>query len=148
MKGRKVEPVPARLLLVDDYRDALEMWALYLRARGFEIETAADGMSAVRIATATLPDLVVMDLVLPGISGCEAARRLRAQPETSHIPMIATTGNTHPAEIERARQVGFAAIMIKPCDPPRLVDEIERVLAPLALGGTAGGPSGPPVWRP
>jgi len=127
--------VPTRLLFVDDYRDALEMWAVYLRARGFDIETAADGASAVRIATETLPDLIVMDLVLPGMNGCEAARRLRAQPETSHIPIIATTGNTEPAEIERARHAGFASIMIKPCDPPGLVGEIERVLAPLAIGG-------------
>jgi CheY-like chemotaxis protein len=125
--------VSARLLLVDDYRDALEMWALYLRARGFQIETAADGLSAVRIATETLPDLIVMDLSLPGLDGSEAARRLRAQQETAHIPLIATTGNTHPDEIDKARNAGFAAIMIKPCDPPRLVDEIERLLAPLAI---------------
>lgn len=134
LKGKEKQ-VPARLLLVDDYRDALEMWAVYLRARGFDIETAADGASAVRIATETLPDLIVMDLVLPGMNGCEAARRLRAQPKTAHIPIIATTGNTEPAEIERARQAGFASIMIKPCDPPGLVGEIERVLAPLAIGG-------------
>jgi len=139
--------MPARLLLVDDYRDALEMWAVYLRARGFDIQTAADGVSAVRIATETLPDLIVMDLILPGMGGCEAARRLRAQPETSHIPIIATTGNTEPAEIERARHAGFVSIMIKPCDPPGLVSEIERVLAPLAISGAVDSPSGHPSWR-
>jgi CheY-like chemotaxis protein len=126
--------VPARLLLVDDYRDALDMWAVYLRARGFEIGTATDGPSAVRVATETLPDLIVMDLVLPGLNGCEAARQLRARPETTRIPIIATTGNTHPVELERARQAGFAAIMIKPCDPAGLVGEIERVLAAAAVG--------------
>jgi CheY-like chemotaxis protein len=122
------------LLLVDDYRDALDMWAVYLRARGFDISTATDGPSAVRVATETLPDLIVMDLVLPGFNGCEAARQLRASPETARIPILATTGNTHPVELERARHAGFAAIMIKPCDPTGLVGEIERVLAAAALG--------------
>jgi CheY-like chemotaxis protein len=126
--------VPARLLLVDDYKDALDMWAVYLRARGFDISTAIDGASAVRAARETLPDLIVMDLVLPGLNGCEAARQLKADPETARIPLIATTGNTHPVELERARGAGFAAIMIKPCDPGGLVGEIERVLAAAALG--------------
>jgi CheY-like chemotaxis protein len=123
-----------RLLLVDDYRDALDMWAVYLRARGYEIETASDGPSAVRVAAETLPDLIVMDLVLPGLNGCEAARQLRARPETARIPLIATTGNTEPEELERARRAGFATIMIKPCDPPGLVGEIERLLHPDATG--------------
>jgi CheY-like chemotaxis protein len=118
----------ARLLLVDDYRDALEMWAIYLRARGYDIDTASDGKTAVRLALETHPDLIVMDLALPGINGCEAARQLRARPETARIPIIATTGNTHPEELERARRAGFVSIMIKPCDPPGLVGEIERIL--------------------
>lgn len=118
----------ARLLLVDDYRDALEMWAIYLRARGYDIDTASDGKTAVRLALEMRPDLIVMDLVLPGISGCEAARQLRARPETARIPIIATTGNTHPDELDRARRAGFVSIMIKPCDPPGLVGEIERIL--------------------
>ena len=122
----------ARLLLVDDYRDALEMWAIYLRARGYDIDTASDGKTAVRLAIEMRPDLIVMDLVLPGISGCEAARQLRARPETAQIPIIATTGNTHPDDLERARLAGFVSIMIKPCDPPGLVGEIERILRTAA----------------
>ncbi len=122
----------ARVLLVDDYRDALDMWAVYLRTRGFDALTASDGSSAVRIATETVPDVIVMDLVLPGISGCEAARLLRAQPATAHIPIIATTGNTNPIELAAAARVGFAAIVIKPCDPPGLVGEIVRALAERA----------------
>ncbi len=131
--------VPARLLLVDDYRDALDMWAVYLRARGYDVSTAADGLAAVRAAAELLPDLIVMDLALPIMNGCDAARELRARPETAGIPMIATTGNTHPAELDRARRAGFAAIMIKPCDPPGLVGEIERVLAATRTGHPGDG---------
>ena len=132
--SRKGPVMPARLLLVDDYRDALDMWAVYLRARGFDIATATDGLAAVCVAREIRPDLIVMDLTLPGLNGCEAARQLRGWPETARIPIIATTGNTQPEELERARRVGFAAIMIKPCDPPGLVAEIERVLRATAPG--------------
>ena len=118
-----------RILLVDDYRDALAMWALYLRMLGYEVETAADGETAVRVAALTPPDVIVMDLVLPVISGCEAARRIRATPQTARVPMIATTGLTHPELLAQAREIGFMSIVIKPCDPPTLLHEIERALA-------------------
>jgi CheY-like chemotaxis protein len=119
----------ARILLVDDYRDAADMWALYLRTLGFAVDTVGDGLSAVQVATTTSPDVIVMDLVLPGISGCEAARRIHAFPATARIPIIATTGSTHPLDLRRARAAGFDAIMIKPCDPPGLVAEIDRALS-------------------
>ena len=81
-----------RILLVDDYFDALEMWAICLRQCGYEVLTAADGLRAVETAMAERPDLVVLDLDLPGISGLEVARRLRAFPPTAKIPLIAATG--------------------------------------------------------
>lgn len=120
-------------MFVDDYRDALEMWALYLRTLGFGVETASDGPTAVAIATATQPDVIVLDLLLPGLGGCEVARRLHDQPATRSIPLIATTGSTQPEDLRRAREAGFAAIVPKPCDPPALVAAIEQALT----GGTA-----------
>lgn len=125
----------SRILFVDDYRDALVMWAFYLRMRGFDVDTAGDGLSAVRLATEDPPDLIVMDLSLPGISGLEATRRLRHAPATAHIPVIATTGSTQPDELDAARAIGFCSIIIKPCDPPLLVAEIERVLAAREKAG-------------
>jgi CheY-like chemotaxis protein len=123
---------PSRILLVDGYPDAREMWAFYLRTRGFDVRSAADGMSAVRMASEWHPDLIVMDLVLPVLNGCEAARRLRASPSTANIPVLATTGDTHPEHLDEARSIGFVRIMIKPCDPPRLVNEIHVALAARA----------------
>ena len=121
--------IPSRILLVEGYPDAREMWAFYLRTRGFEVRSAGDGISAVRLASEWQPDLIVMDLVLPIMNGCEAARRLRASPATADIPLLATTGDTQPAHLDEARSIGFVRIMIKPCDPPRLVDEINAALA-------------------
>ena len=129
------------ILIVDDYVDALDIWAIYLRSRGYRVSTAADGLSAVAKAEELIPDLVVLDLELPGLTGFEAAKRLRANPETSRIPLIAATGYSHERQLEMARQSGFDAVVVKPCDPDMLVQEIERLL-PANGEGTQPGHSG------
>lgn len=118
-----------RILLVDDYPDALEMWGLYLRSVGYEVITADDGLKAVDLAAALEPDVVVMDLELPGLSGFDAARRLRQNARTSMLPLIAATGFSHAKQLEQARLAGFDAIVVKPCEPAVLVTEIERRLS-------------------
>ena len=116
------------ILIVDDYPDALDIWAIYLRALGFQVSTAGDGAEALAQAQRLRPDLIVLDLELPRISGFDVARRLRSNPETAHIPLIAATGYSHVAELDRAREAGFDQIVVKPCDPDCLVEEIERQL--------------------
>lgn len=118
----------ARILLVDDYHDALDMWGVYLRSCGYDVLTAADGLVALEMAAAHLPDLIVLDLDLPGITGYEAARRLRSGASTARIPLIAATGFSHVKQLDEARESGFDAVLVKPCDPTTLVSEIERVL--------------------
>ena len=120
---------PKRILLVDDYPDALEIWGLYLRTQGYAVDTAEDGLAAVAVANKLLPDLIVLDLELPGITGFEAAERLRHSPQTRRIPLIAATGYSDAKHLARARDSGFDAIVVKPCEPSRLVDEIERLLS-------------------
>ena len=120
---------PIRILLVDDYLDALEMWALYLRFCGYEVLTASDGLSAVEVATAARPDLVILDLDLPGISGFEAARRLRRNPRTARIPLLAATGFSHMARQEEASSLGFEDVLVKPCPPTVLLEAVEHALA-------------------
>jgi CheY-like chemotaxis protein len=119
----------ARILLVDGYVDAVEMWAFYLRTRGYDVLTAADGPTALQLAAEWHPHLIVMDLVLPEVSGCQAARHLRRAPETASIPIIATTGDVNPDHLDEARSIGFDRIMIKPCEPTRLLNEIQIALA-------------------
>ena len=114
------------ILIVDDYPDALDIWAIYLRAMGYEVSTACDGAEALAQAERLCPDVIVLDLELPRISGFDVARRLRANPETAHIPLIAATGYSHVTQLDRARDAGFDHIVVKPCDPDLLVEEIER----------------------
>lgn len=116
------------ILIVDDYPDALDIWSLYLRSLGYEVSTAFDGASAIARAEQLLPDLIVLDLEMPGISGFEAARRLRQNPATEDIPMIAATGYSHHRQLTMAREAGFDQVVVKPVDPDKLVDEIERLL--------------------
>jgi CheY-like chemotaxis protein len=126
---------PKRVLLVDDYPDALEIWGLYLRSTGYDVITADDGLKAVEEAHRHLPDIIVLDLELPGITGCEAAIRLRHAPDTAHIPLIAATGYSHIKQLNEARDAGFDSIIVKPCEPMALVAEIERFLARPRVAG-------------
>jgi two-component system CheB/CheR fusion protein len=117
-----------RILLVDDYPDALEIWGLYLRSMGYEVRTAQDGLGAVNDAHEFLPDVIVMDLELPGISGFEAAQRLRGAADTRGIPLLAATGYSGQKHRDQAREAGFDALIVKPCEPSVLLSEIERLL--------------------
>ena len=129
---------PTRILLVDDYPDALEIWGLYLRAQGYEVETAEDGLAAVDRAHKSAPDIIVLDLELPGITGFEAAVRLRSSAETRDIPLIAATGYSHVKQLNQARESGFDPIVVKPCEPAALVAEIERLLADVRAPADRG----------
>jgi CheY-like chemotaxis protein len=130
-------PDAATILIVDDYPDALDVWDLYLRASGFEVLRAEDGEAALRVACESLPDLIVMDLELPGLTGIQVAAALRAREDTRHIPLIASTGHSLPAKLEEARRAGFDLVLIKPCDPAELVEQIHRRLAAPPASRTA-----------
>jgi len=115
------------VLLVDDYPDALDMWALYLQLRGYSVSTAGDGISALKLAQSSMPDVMVLDLELPGLTGLEVARALRRDAPTAAIPLIAVTGHSLEAHRAAARDAGFDAVLVKPCDPDVLIAQIERL---------------------
>ena len=116
------------VLLVDDFQDNREMYAEFLRFSGLRVEEAANGLEALDKTLALLPDLVVMDLSLPGIDGWEATRRLKADARTKHIPVLALTGHALAGYSEGAREAGCDAFVTKPCLPEELLAEIKRVL--------------------
>lgn len=126
-----------RILLVDDYPDALEIWGLYLRSMGYDVIEADDGLKAVAAAHEHRPDIIILDLELPGITGFEAAVRLRSSAETKDIPLIAATGYSHLKQLNQARAAGFDSILVKPCEPSALVAEVERLLRRSTDGAPA-----------
>jgi CheY-like chemotaxis protein len=130
------------VLLVEDTLDTLDAFSLFLRAAGFRVETAVDGRQAVDKARALRPDVVVMDLALPELDGWEATHRIKSDPLTRHVPVVAFTGHAFQQSKESARQAGCDAFLTKPLDPGRLVAEIHRVVQ-LARQTKALAHSGP-----
>ena len=122
---RKTAPL---ILVVEDYDDAREMYVEYLSFTGFRVESATNGLEAIEMTQRLRPDLVLMDLALPKLDGWEATRRLKSDPATARIPVIALTGHALAGHAERAREAGCDSFITKPCVPDELVAEISRVL--------------------
>ena len=116
------------ILVVDDYQDAREMYAEYLQYSGFRVAEARNGNEAVAQARSLKPDLILMDLSLPGMDGWEATRVLKADDETRHIPIVALTGHALAGASEGARKAGCDSFVTKPCLPDDLVVEVRRML--------------------
>jgi CheY-like chemotaxis protein len=116
------------ILVVDDYQDAREMYAEYLQYSGFRVAEARNGNEAVAQARSLKPDLILMDLSLPGMDGWEATRVLKADEETRHIPIVALTGHALAGASEGARKAGCDSFVTKPCLPDDLVVEVRRML--------------------
>jgi DNA-binding response OmpR family regulator len=125
-------------LIVEDDRDTREMYARYMSLRGFNVATASDGLAALNTAHVLHPDVIVMDLSLPHLDGLEAARRLKRDPRTQHIPVIACTGRVSGGSAEHALDAGIDVYVTKPCLPRELLAEVRRVLSRrLARGESA-----------
>ena len=117
------------ILVVDDYEDAREMYAEYLEFSGFRVAEARNGNDAVAQAFLLRPDLILMDLSLPGMDGWEATRLLKADDRTKHIPVVALTGHALAGASEGARKAGCDSFVTKPCLPDELVVEVRRMLS-------------------
>lgn len=116
------------ILVVDDYQDAREMYAEYLQFSGFRVAEARNGNEALEQAFALKPDLILMDLSLPGMDGWEATRVLKADERTRHIPVVALTGHALAGASEGAKKAGCDSFVTKPCLPDDLVVEVRRML--------------------
>ena len=116
------------ILVVDDFRDNREMYAEYLSHTGYRVAEAANGQEAVDQALKLQPDLVVMDLSLPGMDGWEATRRLKKDARTREIPVIALTGHALAGHSQGATEAGCDGFLTKPCLPDKLRAEIARML--------------------
>ncbi len=134
MSRRKSLAAPRRrakaplILVVDDYADNREMYSAYLKYQGLDVVEAANGAEALERAFERPPDLVVMDLSLPGVDGWQATRTLKADARTKSIPVIAVTGHALAGAPEQAAEAGCDGFLTKPCLPEDLLREIERML--------------------
>ena len=130
---RRLTPMPTgkrngkapRILIADDATDSREMYEEYLSFEGFEVDTAADGRQALAKAVAARPDVLVLDLTMPGMDGWDVATSLKGDPRTRDVRIIAVTGHALTGSEAAARKAGVDAFLSKPCLPEDLAAEIK-----------------------
>ena len=120
---------PARILVAEDDPDSRRIVVKVLTREGYGVLDVSGGEAAVAIAQAEHPDLVVMDLAMPGMDGWEATRRLKADPRTADIPIIALTAFALRGDEERARAAGCDGYLAKPCRPQTIREAVRDMLA-------------------
>jgi CheY-like chemotaxis protein len=126
-RGEKTVGERMKILYVEDNEDNVYVLKKRLMRAGFSVVIAADGAQAVTMAAAEQPNLILMDLSLPVLDGWEATRRIKAAPETRHIPVIALTAHAMAGDREKAIAAGCNDFDTKPVDMPRLLDKIQAL---------------------
>ena len=118
----QVVPVRRNILIADDNQDALESLALMLRLEGHEVHCASDGEEALALAGLRRPEIVVLDVGMPKLDGCEVARRIRAESWGRGAVLVALTGWGQDVDRRRSREAGFDMHLVKPVDPATICD--------------------------
>jgi CheY-like chemotaxis protein len=125
------------VLIADDNKDAGESLALLLRFDGHQVFVAADGPSAIQLFDEHAPDVAILDIGMPGFSGYEVARQIRAKPNGSRVVLIALTGWGQEKDRRESRAAGFDHHLTKPVEPGAVTELVARV--PRARAANAGG---------
>lgn len=118
----------SKVLLVEDNEMNRDMLSRRLERKGFDVVYAQDGSVAVELASSEQPTLILMDMSLPVMDGWEATRRIKADPETKSIPIIALTAHAMAGDREKAIEAGCEDYDTKPVDFPRLLGKIESLI--------------------
>jgi CheY-like chemotaxis protein len=117
-----------RTLIVDDERDSLELYEGYLRNAGWDVSIAETGDGALFIAPILLPDVIVLDLLMPGLDGFQTMQRLKLDPRTTCIPIVVLTGLATKSAQRRAVRTGAEVVLTKPCTPDALEATLEDIV--------------------
>jgi CheY-like chemotaxis protein len=122
----ETSPSQLLVLVVDDSHDCAYSLALLMRVWGHEAVVAYDGPSALEAASARPPDVVLLDIAMPGMDGCELTRRLRQMPGMEKALLVAITGHGREAEVRRCEEAGIDCYFLKPVDPLELQQVLVR----------------------
>jgi CheY-like chemotaxis protein len=123
----RARPGPV-ILIAEDFEDARDLYKDYLEFSGFTVETARNGLEAIDLATSLQPDLIPMDASMPVLDGWQATRKLKANPATRHIPVLALTAHAFDDARLEARSSGCDGFVTKPCLPDDLVAQVRATL--------------------
>jgi DNA-binding response OmpR family regulator len=120
--------ISKKILLVDDSETILEMERMILQQDRYEVVTARDGQEGVTKALELKPDLILMDVIMPGLDGFAAVRRLREHPGTSRVPIVMVTSKAEAESMETGYESGCSDYIIKPIDRMELVTKVKNLL--------------------
>lgn len=122
--------MPGRtIVMVEDNPDNRTIYSVLLEIRGYEVFQAEDAETGIAMIHDRHPDLVLMDISLPQMDGFEATARLKNDPDTAAIPIVALTAHAFEEDRRRAFEVGFDGYLTKPVEPRRVLEEVERFLS-------------------
>jgi DNA-binding response OmpR family regulator len=125
-----VEPEPKpRILIVDDDPVIVRLLQINFRLEGYEVDAASRGEEALLKVREHRPDVVVLDVMMPGLDGWEVARQLKANPAVSHIPVIFLSARAQDEDRQRGYALGVDEYVTKPFDPAQLVEIVRRALS-------------------
>ena len=119
------------IFVVDDDPDVRELVEYKLLQHGHEVQSAADGQEALRLVPGAKPALLLLDVMMPGISGFDVLKKLRADEATKSLPIIMLTAKAETADVERGLALGANDYMIKPFSPRELMNRIQAQLVPV-----------------
>src|SRR5256885_8812471 len=129
---------PATVLVVDDDPVILKLLEVNFEMEGFEVVRAADGFEGLERARAVLPDIVVLDVMMPRMTGYEVAKALKEGVDTAHIPIIFVTARAQSNDVERGMELGVDDYVTKPFDPLDLIARVNTLLARTAAAASPG----------
>jgi two-component system, OmpR family, alkaline phosphatase synthesis response regulator PhoP len=121
-------PTPARVLIVDDNPQGVELLEAYLDPLGCEVKSAGDGEAALRLVKDWKPDLILLDIMMPKMSGFEVCKRLRANPATKDVAILMVTALDQSADVERAVEAGTDDFLTKPVNKTELLLRVKSLL--------------------
>lgn len=122
------QTTPPRVLIADDMPDTVELFEIYLADTGYELRSAADGEQTLRLIQEWKPDLVLLDIMMPKISGFEVCKRLRANAATRDTAVLMLTALDQPSDIDRAVEAGTDDFLTKPINKNELLLRVRAVL--------------------
>jgi two-component system, cell cycle response regulator DivK len=134
-----------KILLVEDSLPNRDMLTRRLERRGFTVCSAVDGPSGVAMAASEMPDVILMDVALGAMDGWEATRRIKANPQTTNIPIIALTAHALTTDRDKSIEVGCTDFDTKPVDLARLLGKIQAALLRKSISASANAERGSAV---
>ena len=136
---------PPCVLIIEDFIDAREMYQVYLEHAGFSVYTAENAVTGIALALEHRPDLIIMDAGLPGLSGYDAVKEIKADARLKDTPVFMLTGHVLTDSRDRARAVGADGFISKPCLPDELLKVIKTALSHSGQAGPWPAEDPPPI---